>query len=71
MFQRDGFSGVEDALYDIGGRHAILLKIGRKSMSITTLQDTAPSTSTMLKTALHRTSTCCTNSRMLKHICVQ
>ncbi|GAA2031968.1 hypothetical protein GCM10009720_10290 [Yaniella flava] len=26
LFQRDGFTGTERALYDIGGRHAVLLK---------------------------------------------
>lgn len=28
LLQRDGLSGVETALYDIGGRHAVLLKTG-------------------------------------------
>lgn len=28
LLQRDGFAGVEEALYDLGGRHAVLLKSG-------------------------------------------
>lgn len=30
LLQRDGFPGVETALYDIGGRYAVLLKTGEK-----------------------------------------
>src|SRR5690625_4660623 len=38
LLQRDGLSGVETALYDIGGRHAVLLKTGRSEEHTSELQ---------------------------------